>query len=114
MTTRKDKQLSDAVENPMAARIRDIGAREIQTETTLRYDGAGLNHRRPVSEIDDQTCRVEVSFLKKSKIKKRRKKCTTTLGTWNVRTLMDNGKLYLLCRELAAQNIGITGICEHR
>ena len=24
------------------------------------------------------------------------------------------GKLYLLCRELAAQNIGITGICEHR
>ena len=107
-------QPSDAVENPMAARIIDIGAREIQTETTLGYDGAGLNHRRPVSEIDDQTCRVEVSFLKKSKNKKRRKKRTTTLGTWNVRTLMDNGKLYLLCRELAAQNIGITGICEHR
>ena len=73
MTTIKDKQLSDAVENPMAARIRDIGAREIQTETTLGYDGAGLNHRRPVSEIDDQTCRVEVSFLNNIRKNKKRR-----------------------------------------
>ena len=109
-------QLPEAVENPKAVRVKDTGAREIQTEKTLGYDGADLNHRRSVPEIDVQTCRVEVSFLKNNTIrnKKRRKKRTTTLGTWNVRTLLDNGKLYLLCRELTAQNIGITGICEHR
>ena len=31
-----------------------------------------------------------------------------------MRTLLDDGKLYLLARELTTQNINITGICEHR
>ena len=109
-------QQPEIAEGPRASRVTDTGAGEIQTKTTSGHDEVDLNHRRSTSEDDVQNCSVEVSLLKKTvlKNKKRRNKRTTTIGTWNVRTLLDNGKLYLLVRELAAQNMNITGICEHR
>ena len=39
---------------------------------------------------------------------------STCIGTWNVRTLMDTGKLHLLIEELQRNKLRITGISETR
>ena len=62
-----------------------------------------------------QTCR---DSLKSEKAKKRGKekirKKDITIGTWNVRTMLPEGKLDLLLEELNDHKINITGLCETR
>ena len=97
----------------------------MRARTTSGYDEASLNHRRLGSDMDDRNCSSVVSIgnrkkknksqkKKKSENKEKRRKRTITIGTWNVQTLMDTGKLHLLIRELEIQNINITGITECR
>ena len=57
-----------------------------------------------------QTCRG--SSRKKKKLKKQRKKATIKVGTWNVQTMMEMGKLDLLLIELERSQMNITGLCE--
>ena len=56
-------------------------------------------------------------FLKTSKTKREKKKLRrndVVIGTWNVRTMLVEGKLELLLQELEDNQINITGISETR
>ncbi|GFN85804.1 craniofacial development protein 2-like protein [Plakobranchus ocellatus] len=64
-----------------------------------------------VSSTGAQSYTVEGSSKRN---KKKRKKRTRNIGTWNVRTLKEVGKLGLLTRELEHQDVNITGLCEVR
>ena len=54
------------------------------------------------------------SSKKKSKAKAKIRKRDITIGTWNVRTMLPEGKLNLLLRELDDHEINITGLSETR
>ena len=45
---------------------------------------------------------------------KNKTKCTTKVGTWNVRTLLQAGKLENVIEEMESGNISILGISEIR
>ena len=47
-------------------------------------------------------------------IKRNLRSRTINIGTWNIRTMLELGKLQLLLQELDTLHIGITGLCEHR
>ena len=64
----------------------------------------------PECRYSKQTCRG--SSRKKKKLKKQRKKATIKVGTWNVQTMMEMGKLDLLLIELERSQMNITGLCE--
>ena len=54
-----------------------------------------------------QKCRYSYS-------KKKKRKGTINIGTWNVKTLKEQGKFTLLLEELNGLNMNITGVCETR
>ena len=70
------------------------------------YDDGNMpdcSYRKP-------TCRV--SLNKKSK--KKGRKYMLSIGTWNVQTMLELGKLHLLCQEIDRLKMDITGLCETR
>ena len=66
----------------------------------------------PECGYSKQSCRG--SSRKMKKLKKQRRKNTIRVGTWNVQTMMELGKLDLLLKELDRSQMNITGLCEVR
>ena len=63
-----------------------------------------------------QLCRDSLKKGKATRLKKKRKlrKKDVVIGTWNVRTMLIEGKLDLLLEELKDNEINITGLSETR
>ncbi|GFO08382.1 hypothetical protein PoB_003488700 [Plakobranchus ocellatus] len=73
------------------------------------HDEASLNPLgRQTSDKDGRDGSFEESYKKSRRNKETRKKRTTTMGSWNVRTLKEIGTFYLLIRELSHQKVNIT------
>ena len=58
-----------------------------------------------------QICR---DSSKKKKWKRKQKQNTIRIGTWNVQTMLEMGKLNLLVKELERSQMNITGLVEVR
>ena len=118
MKTRKEITEPYVAESLRAPRVRKLtGEGENLAGKTSGHDEVNLNlsQRRLTSDKGAPNCSVEFSFLKKKKKNKKiRRKRTISIGTWNIRTLLDMGKLHLLIRELEHQEMNITGLCECR
>ncbi|GFO50342.1 endonuclease-reverse transcriptase [Plakobranchus ocellatus] len=98
---------------PRATRaIYCAGEGTLRARKTPGHDEVSSNPSgRPASDTGAQNYTVEGSSKRN---KKKRKKRTTNIGTWNVQTLKEVGKLGLLTRELEHQDVNITGLCEVR
>ena len=73
------------------------------------YDDGNMpdcSYRKP-------TCRVSLN-KKSKKSKKKGRKRMLNIGTWNVQTMLELGKLHLLCQEIDRLKMDITGLCETR
>ena len=76
---------------------------------TIGYDSANLNRpRRFEPELDGTRQPIAAPHNRKNR------KNILHVGTWNVRTLKQTGKLHLLIKELEHQNLDVTGLAEVR
>ncbi|GFO14132.1 craniofacial development protein 2 [Plakobranchus ocellatus] len=104
--TSKERE-PDIAGTPRATRaIYCAGEGTLRARKTPGHDEASSNPSgRPASDTGAQSYTVEGSSKRN---KKKRKKRTTNVGTWDVRTLKEVGKLGLLTRELEHQDVNIT------
>ena len=102
-------------------RYRTVSSRTPREELDLKMTGEGESMDvngscddgiLPKCRYSKQTCRG--SSRKRMKLKKQRKTSTIKVGTWNVQTMMEMGKLDLLLIELERSQMNITGLCEVR
>ena len=79
---------------------------------TIGYDSANLNRsRRSEPELDGTRQPIDAPHNRNNR---KNRKNILHVGTWNVRTLKQTGKLHLLIKELEHQNLDVTGLSEVR